>query len=78
MVRLAPNLGYGDELGLRKMCQLVRGMLSQDVLRVRSPPERDLIRVDVDVVNDMPERVNGKFVENSALEGILNELSGQV
>ncbi|KAI0363430.1 ARM repeat-containing protein [Pilatotrama ljubarskyi] len=65
MLRLALNLDYGDEIGRRKMFQLVRGMLSQDVLpeallarcldvlRVLSPSERDLIRVVVEVVHEL-------------------------
>ncbi|KAI0366099.1 hypothetical protein BV20DRAFT_972333 [Pilatotrama ljubarskyi] len=32
MLRLALNLDYGDKIGRLKMFQLVRGMLSQDVL----------------------------------------------
>ncbi|KAI8971320.1 nuclear condensing complex subunit [Trametes punicea] len=65
MLRLAINLDYGDEIGRRKMFQLVRGMLSADVLpeallprcldvlRVLSPSERDLIRVVVEVVHEL-------------------------
>ncbi|KAI0360255.1 ARM repeat-containing protein [Trametes cingulata] len=65
LLRLALNLDYGDEIGRRKMFQLVRGMLSADalpeallarcldVLRVLSPSERDLIRVVVEVVHEL-------------------------
>ncbi|KAL1941783.1 hypothetical protein VTO73DRAFT_6783 [Trametes versicolor] len=65
LLRLAVNLDYGDEIGRRKMFQLVQGMLSQDVLpeallarcldvlRILSPSERDLIRVVVEVVHEL-------------------------
>ncbi|KAI0777818.1 nuclear condensing complex subunit [Trametes elegans] len=65
LLRLAVNLDYGDEIGRRKMFQLVQNMLSQDVLpeallarcldvlRILSPNERDLIRVVVEVVHEL-------------------------
>ncbi|KZT66150.1 hypothetical protein DAEQUDRAFT_730656 [Daedalea quercina L-15889] len=65
MLRLAVNLDYADEIGRRKMFQLVRDMISHgvlpetlvarclDVLRVLSPNERDLIRVVVEVVHEL-------------------------
>ncbi|OCH93098.1 hypothetical protein OBBRIDRAFT_725376 [Obba rivulosa] len=65
MLRLAVNLDYADEIGRRKMFQLVRDMISQevlpeslverclDILRILSPSERDLIRVVVEVVHDV-------------------------
>ncbi|KAH9848970.1 nuclear condensing complex subunit [Lenzites betulinus] len=65
LLRLALHLDYGDEIGRRKMFQLVQGMLSQDVLpeallarcldvlRVLSPSEQDLIRVVVEVVHEL-------------------------
>ncbi|EGO03950.1 hypothetical protein SERLA73DRAFT_165497 [Serpula lacrymans var. lacrymans S7.3] len=65
MLRLAVNLDYADEIGRRKMFQLVRDMISQDalpesllalcldVLRTLSPNERDLIRVVVEVVHEL-------------------------
>ena len=65
LLKLAVNLDYGDEIGRRKMFQLVRGMLAQDVLpepllqyaldvlRVLTPDEKDLIRVVVEVVHEL-------------------------
>ncbi|KZT24842.1 hypothetical protein NEOLEDRAFT_1134516 [Neolentinus lepideus HHB14362 ss-1] len=65
MLRLAVNLDYADEIGRRKMFQLVRDMISQealpegllsrclDVLRKLSPNERDLIRLVVEVVHEL-------------------------
>ncbi|KIJ59925.1 hypothetical protein HYDPIDRAFT_99639 [Hydnomerulius pinastri MD-312] len=65
MLKLAVNLDYADEIGRRKMFQLVRDMISQealpeplvarclDVLRQLSPNERDLIRVVVEVVHEL-------------------------
>lgn len=57
MPKLAVNLDYADEIGRRKMFQLVRGLPEGlvarclDVLRVLSPSERDLIRIVVEVVH---------------------------
>ncbi|KAL6308311.1 nuclear condensing complex subunit [Sparassis latifolia] len=65
MLKTAVNLDYADEIGRRKMFQLVRDMISQDalpeglvarcldVLRTLSPNERDLIRVVVEVVHEL-------------------------
>ncbi|KAI0941839.1 hypothetical protein AcV7_002413 [Taiwanofungus camphoratus] len=65
MLRLAVGLDYADEIGRRRMFQLVRDMISQDVLpeslvarcldvlRILSPDERDLIRVVVEVVHEL-------------------------
>ncbi|EPS93226.1 hypothetical protein FOMPIDRAFT_1056181 [Fomitopsis schrenkii] len=65
LLRLAVNLDYADEIGRRKMFQLVRDMISHDVLpeslvsrcldvlRILSPNERDLIRVVVEVVHEL-------------------------
>jgi condensin complex subunit 3 len=65
MLKLAVNLDYADEIGRRKMFQLVRDMISQgtlpeglvarclDVLRKLSASERDLIRVVVEVVHEL-------------------------
>ncbi|KAJ7722735.1 nuclear condensing complex subunit [Mycena maculata] len=65
MLRLAVNLDYSDEIGRRKMFALVRDMLTRptlpldlvprclDVLRQLSPDERDLIRVVVEIVQDL-------------------------
>ncbi|PSR90834.1 hypothetical protein PHLCEN_2v4803 [Hermanssonia centrifuga] len=65
MLRMAVNLDYADEIGRRKMFQLVRDMISQDILpeglvsrcldvmRELSPSERDLIRVVVEVVHEL-------------------------
>ncbi|KAG6332139.1 hypothetical protein ID866_6950 [Astraeus odoratus] len=68
LLRLAVSLDYADEIGRRKMFQLVRDMISQealpeslvarclDVLRTLSPSERDLIRVVVEVVHELRDR----------------------
>jgi condensin complex subunit 3 len=65
MLKVAVHLDYADEIGRRKMFQLVRDMISQetlpeslvsrclDVLRMLSPNERDLIRVVVEVVHEL-------------------------
>ncbi|KAG1847661.1 nuclear condensing complex subunit [Suillus subalutaceus] len=65
MLKVSVNLDYADEIGRRKMFQLVRDMISQealpeslvarclDVLRMLSPNERDLIRVVVEVVHEL-------------------------
>ncbi|KAG2088380.1 nuclear condensing complex subunit, partial [Suillus discolor] len=65
MLKVAVNLDYADEIGRRKMFQLVRDMISQealpeslvarclDLLRILSPNERDLIRVVVEVVHEL-------------------------
>ncbi|KIM91366.1 hypothetical protein PILCRDRAFT_810639 [Piloderma croceum F 1598] len=65
MLKLAVDLDYADEIGRRKMFQLVRDMIGQealpenlvarclDVLRILSPNERDLIRVVVEVVHEL-------------------------
>jgi condensin complex subunit 3 len=65
MLKLAVNLDYADEIGRRKMFQLVRDMISQealpeslvakclDILRKLSASERDLIRVVVEVVHEL-------------------------
>ncbi|KAI0747199.1 nuclear condensing complex subunit [Daedaleopsis nitida] len=64
LLKLAVHEDYADEIGRRKMFQLVRGMIAQDVLpeplieraldvlRVFSD-ERDLIRVVVEVVHEL-------------------------
>ncbi|KAG6876787.1 hypothetical protein C0992_011749 [Termitomyces sp. T32_za158] len=71
LLQLVVNLDYSDEIGRRKMFQLVRDMLSQevlpqsllnkclDVLRKLSPNERDLIRVLVELVQDLRDRTRG-------------------
>ncbi|KAI6131286.1 nuclear condensing complex subunit [Pisolithus croceorrhizus] len=68
LLRLAVSLDYADEIGRRKMFQLVRDMISQevlpdslvsrclDILRTLSPNERDLIRVVVEVVHELRDR----------------------
>ncbi|KAG5635107.1 hypothetical protein H0H81_012436 [Sphagnurus paluster] len=65
LLRMAVNLDYSDEIGRRKMFQLVRDMLSReelpesllskclDVLRELSAGERDLIRVVVEIIHDL-------------------------
>ncbi|KAA1474990.1 ARM repeat-containing protein [Dentipellis sp. KUC8613] len=65
MLKLAVNLDYADEIGRRKMFQLIRVMVAQeslpenlvarclDVLRVLSPNERELIRIVVEVVHEL-------------------------
>ncbi|KAF9225668.1 hypothetical protein BS17DRAFT_777480 [Gyrodon lividus] len=75
MLKLAVNLDYTDEIGRRKMFQLVRDMISQealpealvarclDVLRELSPSERDLIRVVVEVVHEL--RDSGEVEEEA-------------
>lgn len=72
MLKLAVNLDYADEIGRRKMFQLVRDMIGQeslpegpvarclDVLRVLSPSERDLIRVVVEVVHELRDEHEGE------------------
>ncbi|KAJ7178845.1 nuclear condensing complex subunit [Mycena crocata] len=67
MLKLAVNLDYADEIGRRKMFSLVRDMLTRpalplglvprclDVLRQLSPNERELIRVVVEIVQDLRE-----------------------
>ncbi|KAJ7671638.1 nuclear condensing complex subunit [Mycena polygramma] len=67
MLKLAVNLDYADEIGRRKMFSLVRDMLTRptlpvvlvprclDVLRQLSSDERDLIRVVVEIVQDLRE-----------------------
>ncbi|KAM6503308.1 Nuclear condensing complex subunit [Amanita muscaria] len=67
MLTLAINLDYSDEIGRRKMFQLMRDMLSQnalperlltkclDVLRELSG-ERDLIRIMVEIIQDLRDR----------------------
>ncbi|KAG6830471.1 hypothetical protein H0H87_008044 [Tephrocybe sp. NHM501043] len=68
LLQLAVNLDYSDEIGRRSMFQLVRDMLSKerlpqsllnkclDVLRKLSDNERDLIRVVVELVQDLRDR----------------------
>ncbi|KAJ7090892.1 nuclear condensing complex subunit [Mycena belliarum] len=65
MLRLALSLDYGDEIGGKKMFALVQKMLSQpllppglvprclDVLRRLSCDEPDLIRVVVEIINEL-------------------------
>ncbi|KAF8605217.1 hypothetical protein BDV93DRAFT_543748 [Ceratobasidium sp. AG-I] len=65
LLGLAVNLDYADEIGRRKMFQLIRDILSQealpeglvnkslDVLRKLSENERDLIRVVVEIVTEL-------------------------
>ncbi|KAH0826785.1 hypothetical protein J3R83DRAFT_5201 [Lanmaoa asiatica] len=72
MLKLAVNLDYADEIGRRKMFQLVRDMIGQeslpeglvarclDVLRMLSPSERDLIRVVVEVVHELRDEREGE------------------
>ncbi|KAJ3556048.1 hypothetical protein NM688_g2240 [Phlebia brevispora] len=80
LLRLAVNLDYADEIGRRKMFQLVRDMISQnilpeglvarclDVLRKLSPNERDLIRVVVEVVHELRD--------NSEEDEVAKDISG--
>ncbi|KAG6908746.1 hypothetical protein DXG01_003450 [Tephrocybe rancida] len=68
LLQLAVNLDYSDEIGRRKMFQLVRDILSKeitpqsllnrclDVLRQLSDSERDLIRVVVEIVQDLRDQ----------------------
>ncbi|KIJ99866.1 hypothetical protein K443DRAFT_132899 [Laccaria amethystina LaAM-08-1] len=67
LLKLAVNLDYTDEIGRRKMFQLVRDMLSRDalpqslvassldVLRELTANERDLIRVVVEIIQELRE-----------------------
>ena len=76
MLKMAVNLDYADEIGRRKMFQLVRDMIGQeglpeglvarclDVLRVLSPSERDLIRVVVEVVHELRDEREGQEGED--------------
>ncbi|KAI0634669.1 nuclear condensing complex subunit [Trametes polyzona] len=85
LLKLAVNLNYGDEIGRRKMFQLVRGMLSQDVLpeallarcldvlRVLSPSERDLIRVVVEVVHELRDPGDDEQEAEQALKGDVDD-----
>lgn len=80
MLKLAVNLDYADEIGRRKMFQLVRDVIGQeilpeglvarclDVLRVLSPSERDLIRVVVEVVHELRDERNGEEGEDGERE----------
>ncbi|KAJ8457735.1 hypothetical protein ONZ51_g11351 [Trametes cubensis] len=87
MLRLALNLDYGDEIGRRKMFQLVQSMLAQDVLpeallarcldvlRVLSPNERDLIRVVVEVVHELrdPSDPDAEAEAEAAMKGDVDD-----
>ena len=65
LLKLAVNLDYADEIGRRKMFQLVRAMIAYqglpeslaskclDVLRKLSDSERDLIMVVVEVIHEL-------------------------
>ncbi|KIO22870.1 hypothetical protein M407DRAFT_15642 [Tulasnella calospora MUT 4182] len=65
LLKLAVNLDYSDEIGRRKMFGLVREITGQeslpeglvarclDVLRKLSPSERDLIRLVVEVIQEL-------------------------
>jgi condensin complex subunit 3 len=65
LLKLAVNLDYADEIGRRKMFQLVRAMIAHqalpeglasrclDVLRKLSDSERDLIMVVVEVIHEL-------------------------
>ncbi|EDR03702.1 chromosome condensation complex protein [Laccaria bicolor S238N-H82] len=67
LLKLAVNLDYTDEIGRRKMFKLVRDMLSKealpqslvasslDVLRELTANERDLIRVVVEIIQELRE-----------------------
>ena len=65
LLKLVVNLDYADEIGRRKMFQLVRAMIAHqalpeglasrclDVLRKLSDSERDLIMVVVEVIHEL-------------------------
>ena len=65
LLKIAVNLDYSDEIGRRKMFQLVRAMIAHqalpeglasrclDVLRKLSDSERDLIMVVVEVIHEL-------------------------
>ncbi|KAF9234460.1 nuclear condensing complex subunit [Melanogaster broomeanus] len=90
MLKLAVNLDYADEIGRRKMFQLVRDMISQealpeslvarclDVLRQLSPSERDLIRVVVEVVHELRDsgEVEEEVEKDAAGDGETPSFSG--
>ncbi|KJA27084.1 hypothetical protein HYPSUDRAFT_131697 [Hypholoma sublateritium FD-334 SS-4] len=69
LLKLATNLDYSDEIGRRKTFQLVRDMLDAellpevlmgpclDVLRELSATERDLIRLVVEIVQELRDGV---------------------
>ncbi|KAF8635378.1 hypothetical protein AX15_000383 [Amanita polypyramis BW_CC] len=78
MLKLAVNLDYSDEIGRRKMFQLMREMLTQetlperlltkclDVLRELSASERDLIRVVVEIIQDLRDPGDEDTAEQDA------------
>ncbi|KAG2090779.1 nuclear condensing complex subunit [Suillus discolor] len=81
MLKVAVNLDYADEIGRRKMFQLVRDMISQealpeslvarclDLLRILSPNERDLIRVVVEVVHEFRDVSDEEALKEPADDG---------
>ncbi|KAG6903032.1 hypothetical protein C0995_007465 [Termitomyces sp. Mi166 len=89
LLQLAVNLDYSDEIGRRKMFQLVRDMLSQellpqsllnkclDVLRKLSPSERDLIRVVVELVQDLRDWILGDEEEDPTKDADAETSSGE-
>ncbi|KAF8797851.1 hypothetical protein BYT27DRAFT_7123670 [Phlegmacium glaucopus] len=70
LLKLAVHLDYSDEIGRRKMFQLVRDMLGKhdlpemllapclDVMRTLSPNERDLIRIVVETIHELRNSVD--------------------
>ncbi|KAJ6460347.1 nuclear condensing complex subunit [Mycena vitilis] len=90
MLKLAVNLDYADEIGRRKMFSLVRDMLTRptlpmdlvprclDVLRQLSSDERDLIRVVVEIIQDLrdPGDEEEDPAANQTQDTIVNDPDG--
>ncbi|KZT37030.1 hypothetical protein SISSUDRAFT_988304 [Sistotremastrum suecicum HHB10207 ss-3] len=87
MLRMAVHLDYADEIGRRKVFGLVREMLSHDclpqslvtscldVLRTLSSGERDLIRVVVEVIQELRDP-GGSDVEEEMPDATMSTMSG--
>ncbi|KAL4248657.1 CND3 (condensin subunit 3) family protein [Abortiporus biennis] len=70
ILHIAVKLDYTDEIGRRKMFQVVRDMLAHDllperliefcldVLKETTPNERDMIRIVVEIVNELRDSLN--------------------
>ncbi|TFY65773.1 hypothetical protein EVG20_g5314 [Dentipellis fragilis] len=86
MLKLAVNLDYADEIGRRKMFQLVRVIVAQDslpenlvarcldVLRVLSPNERELIRIIVEVVHELRDPAETEEEVGLSISSFYNDL----
>ena len=87
LLKLAVNLDYADEIGRRRMFQLVRAMIGHqalpeglasrclDVLRKLSDSERDLIMVVVEVIHELrdTEEPDDEVVVSNDLPLFLSE-----